>query len=65
MKKLDVIEYFGSAGKVAKALRINPSAITRWGDDVPEQTAFTIELLTKGALKTDETLRILELNNQD
>lgn len=61
MKKSDVIEYFGGQGKAAKALRIHPSSITRWGEDVPDQAAYTIELLTRGALKTDETLRILSI----
>ena len=58
MKKSDVIEYFGSAAKTARALRISPSAVTRWEDDIPDSSAYKVEILSGGKLKTDETLRI-------
>lgn len=54
MKTEDAIKHFG--GKkidLAKALRLSPSAITQWGDDVPLLRQYQLERLTKGALKAD------------
>jgi hypothetical protein len=57
MKKTEVIEYFGSAAKTARALRISRAAVCLWPDELSDRTAFIVELATHGALKTDETLR--------
>jgi hypothetical protein len=58
MKKIDVLAHFGSVGAVSRALRISHAAISKWGDDVPDSSAYVVELVTNGALKTDETLRM-------
>ena len=65
MKKIDVIEYFGSAAKTARALRISRAAVCMWTDELSDATAFKVELVTNGALKSDETLRFLERLNGD
>jgi DNA-binding transcriptional regulator YdaS (Cro superfamily) len=37
MKKETAIAFAGNANKLAKLLGINRSAISQWGDDVPEK----------------------------
>ena len=59
MKKTDVLDYFGSASKAAKALRISPAAVSMWPDVLSDRTAYKIELVTNGALKTEETKAFL------
>lgn len=54
MKTIEVINHFGSKIGVARALNISPSAVTQWGELVPEQRQFQIEVLTNGKLKTDK-----------
>ncbi|MCS6114488.1 Cro/CI family transcriptional regulator [Shewanella baltica] len=50
MKTKDAISHFGNKLKLAKALNVSKSAISQWGDDVPELRAFQIERLTDGQL---------------
>lgn len=52
MKTSDVVAYFGSKKKVADALGVGKSAITNWGENVPESRQYQIELITNGALKS-------------
>jgi DNA-binding transcriptional regulator YdaS (Cro superfamily) len=54
MKKSEVIVYFGSVAKIAKALGVNWSAVHQWGEKIPVRRAFELERLTKGELKVDE-----------
>lgn len=51
MKTKQAADYFGSKKKLASALGISPSAVTMWGDDVPELRQYQIEQLTKGKVK--------------
>jgi DNA-binding transcriptional regulator YdaS (Cro superfamily) len=51
MKTNDAANFFGSKKKLAQALLINPSAVTQWGEDVPESRQYQIQVLTKGKLK--------------
>ena len=51
MKTKDAAKHFGSKTKLAAALGITPSAVTMWGEDVPELRQYQIEQLTKGKLK--------------
>lgn len=44
MKKIEVVEFFGSRIAAADALGITPQAITMWGDDVPRTRVRTVEL---------------------
>ncbi|GHX89558.1 Cro/CI family transcriptional regulator [Vibrio cholerae] len=53
MRKSDVINYFGSKVKTAKALGISPASITQWGEIIPESRAYQIEHITNGALNAD------------
>lgn len=49
----DLLAHFGSGPKAAEALGITPSAIYQWGDFVPLNRQYQIEVLTGGALKAD------------
>ncbi|ANI04187.1 Cro/CI family transcriptional regulator [Pseudomonas putida] len=51
MKTTDAAAFFGSKKKLADALLINPSAVTQWGEYVPESRQYQIQVLTKGKLK--------------
>jgi transcriptional repressor of cell division inhibition gene dicB len=56
MKTKQAISYFGNKLKLAKALNVSKSAISQWGDDVPELRAYQIERLTRGALKVNPVI---------
>ncbi|MBU6955993.1 Cro/CI family transcriptional regulator [Hahella sp. HN01] len=51
MKKAIAIHYFGSQKALADALNLHKSAISQWGDTIPELRAFQLERLTNGKLK--------------
>ena len=53
MLKSNVIEYFGSATKVAKFLSITPATVHYWGDVIPKGRATELHLLTSGELVYD------------
>lgn len=50
MLKKDAIAYFGSQGKVARALKITRQAVQAWPKLVPWDRAFELERLTQGEL---------------
>lgn len=54
MKTKDAISHFGNKLKLAEALSVTKSAISQWGEDVPELRAYQIERLTGGELKASE-----------
>ncbi|EOH6501843.1 Cro/CI family transcriptional regulator [Salmonella enterica] len=49
----DVINYFGSKTKLAKALGVSQPAVSRWGVHVPEKRAARLALMTAGQLVYD------------
>ena len=49
MTKDDVIDHFGSPSAVARALGIDPAAVSQW-DEVPPLRQYQIQVLTDGAL---------------
>ena len=51
MKKKDVIEHFGSIKKAADALGIWPQSLYSWKENVPENMAYKVEVITGGKLK--------------
>lgn len=57
MKKSEVIEYFGSAARTARAMHISRAAVSLWPDVLGDNVSFKVELVTGGNLKSDETLR--------
>lgn len=57
MKMTEAIAHFGTKKKLAQALGISPSAVTMWGESIPELRQYQIERLTRGKLarSADET----------
>lgn len=53
MKKIDVINFFGTQEKTAAALGLKQASVSRWDEDIPVRRAFEIEHITNGALKAD------------
>ncbi|WP_095143452.1 Cro/CI family transcriptional regulator [Pseudomonas sp. Irchel s3b6] len=51
MNTHEVAEFFGSKTKLAAALGIRPSAVTMWGETVPESRQYQIQVLSKGKFK--------------
>ena len=47
----EAIIFFGSKKALAEALNIGRSAISNWGDEIPPQRQFQIQIVTKGKLK--------------
>lgn len=56
MKKDDVIEHFGTLEKVATVLGISVSAVSQWGDIIPEKNAYRLQEITEGKLKVKHSL---------
>ena len=53
MNTLEVAGFFGSKTKLAVALGIRPSAVTMWGETVPESRQYQIQVLSEGRFKAD------------
>lgn len=58
----DAIRHFGTRFAIGKALRaagiqIEPAAVYRWGERVPELRQLQLEALTGGALKAAPGIR--------
>jgi len=58
MYKAKAIAHFGNIKLLHIALGITSSAVTQWGEIIPEKQAMKLALLTNGALKYDPALYI-------
>lgn len=56
MKKSDVVEHFGTLEKIAVALGISVSAVSQWGEIIPEKNAYRLQEITEGKLKVQHSL---------
>jgi DNA-binding transcriptional regulator YdaS (Cro superfamily) len=56
MRKGDVIQHFGSQTKAALALGVTKSAVSQWGEIIPEGMAYKIQVITRGKLRVDPAL---------
>jgi len=60
MRKEDVLRHFGgdssSQVKTAAALGITKSAVSQWGEVIPEGMAYKIQVMTAGVLRVDPAL---------
>lgn len=58
MRTKTAIDHFGGKpSELAKALGISPSAVSQWGDVVPELRQLQLEKITKGALKSEAPIQ--------
>lgn len=55
MKTEDAAAFFGGKKKLADALGISPSAVTMWGEYVPELRQYHIQVASKGKLKANQS----------
>ena len=46
-----VIQHFGSAAGVARALGISRAAVSQWSEKIPALRAFQLEQITNGVLR--------------
>ncbi|MCU6406619.1 Cro/CI family transcriptional regulator [Enterobacter quasiroggenkampii] len=53
MLKIDAIKFFGTRMKLAEAASVDPSAVSQWGDLVPEGRAMRLQTASNGALVYD------------
>ncbi|WP_421268588.1 Cro/CI family transcriptional regulator [Aeromonas veronii] len=53
MKTELAVDYFGTKAAIADALGIKRSAVSQWGETIPQGRAYQIEVLTDGKLKAD------------
>ena len=51
MNTTDAIRHFGTVAALAEALGIKRQAVYQWGDRVPEQRAYQLQVITAGALR--------------
>jgi hypothetical protein len=56
MLKADVLKHFETLEGVANALQISKSAVSQWGEVVPEGTAYKLQVLTGGRLQVKPAL---------
>ncbi|ECD3769692.1 transcriptional regulator [Salmonella enterica subsp. enterica] len=53
MFKLDAINFYGTRANVAKAAGVDPSAVSQWGELVPEGRAMRLQEASGGELHYD------------
>ena len=53
MDKKAVVEFFGNQSKTAIRLGVTKSAVSQWGDLVPEHIAYRAQYESGGVLKVD------------
>lgn len=56
MFKSDVINFYGTKAKVAKAAGVDPSAVSQWGELVPEGRAMRLQEASGGELQYDSNI---------
>lgn len=56
MYKKDVLEHFEKMSEVARVLGITVSAVSQWGEIIPEKNAYRLQAITLNQLRVDERL---------
>lgn len=51
MLKQDAINFFGNKTRVAKAAGVDPSAVSQWGELIPEKNAFRLQMASGHVLQ--------------
>jgi uncharacterized protein YabE (DUF348 family) len=69
MLKSHAMEHFKTTRAIADALDISTTAVWKWGDVIPVESAKALEIRTNGALRVDwslyEATRKALLDRQD
>lgn len=58
MLKSDVIKFYVTRVRVARAAGVDPSAVSQWGELVPEKNAARLQLDSAGVLQYDPEIYI-------
>jgi DNA-binding transcriptional regulator YdaS (Cro superfamily) len=53
MRTADAIQHYGTRAEVARVLGLTPSAVSQWGEVVPELSAWRLWLASGGRLALD------------
>jgi DNA-binding transcriptional regulator YdaS (Cro superfamily) len=53
MRTADAIQHYGSRAAIARALGLTPSAVSQWGETVPELSAWRLWMASGGRLALD------------
>ena len=56
MRKSDVLKFFKNGSKTARALGITKSAVSQWGEEIPEAMAYRAQTASRGKLKVDPSV---------
>lgn len=56
MFKTDVLSHFKTGVAVARAVGVTKSAVSQWGDVIPEAMAYRVQAATRGKLKVNPSL---------
>ena len=56
MRKADVLSHFKKQTRIARVLGLTKSAVSQWGEVIPEGMAYKLEVITRGKLRVDPSL---------
>ncbi|MER0046538.1 Cro/CI family transcriptional regulator [Pectobacterium odoriferum] len=56
MQKIEVVNFFDTQRKIARALGISEQAVSLWKELIPERAALKLEKITEGKLKYNPSL---------
>jgi len=54
----ETIEHFGTQTEIARVLGITQGTVSSWNKVVPPRWQFQLEVITHGALRVDNSLRV-------
>jgi hypothetical protein len=58
MKVSDLLEIYPSKAAIARALKISPAALTKWGNEVPLLRQYELQAITAGRVQVDNNKRV-------
>lgn len=56
MLTIDAVQYFDGRRSLAERLGISVQAVAKWGEAVPEGTAYKLQVVTNGRLRVDPSV---------
>jgi hypothetical protein len=56
MRTIDAVQYFNGRRTLAERLGITTQAVAKWGEAVPEGTAYKLQVVTNGRLRVDPSV---------
>jgi DNA-binding transcriptional regulator YdaS (Cro superfamily) len=56
MKTETALKVYRTRRAIAQLLGITPSAVTQWGDTIPETSAYKLQVLSGGRVRVDPSV---------